>query len=330
MQQRSLGRQGPLVSAIGLGCMGMSPGVYGPVDDTESIRTLRRALDLGITFLDTAEVYGGNGHNEELVGKALAGRRGEVFLATKFGLYRPHSQQGYAALIVDGRPETVRRAIDGSLRRLHVNHVDLYYQHRVDLTVPVEETVGAMAQLVKEGKVRYLGLSEPSADNIRRAHAVHPITAVQSEFSLWSRDIQENGVADTAEELGIALVPYSPLGRGFLSGQLRSADDLPADDFRRTLPRFAAEHFSRNLDLVSRVRALAEAKGATPAQIALAWVLAQGKWVIPIPGTKRISRLEENAAAVEISLTPAELESLDGLANAVSGTRYADMSWVNR
>ena len=231
---------------------------------------------------------------------------------------------------MDGRPENVRRAIQGSLQRLRVDHVDLYYQHRIDLSVPVEETVGAMAQLVREGKVRYLGLSEPSAQTIRRAHAVHPISAVQSELSLWSRDVEENGVMDTLRELGIALVPYSPLGRGFLSGQLRSADDLPPDDFRRTLPRFSPENFAKNLDIVARVRAIAEAKGVTPAQIALAWVLAKGEMVIPIPGTTKIARLEENAAAVDISLTPAELDSLDTLARAVKGTRYTDMSWVNR
>ena len=215
-------------------------------------------------------------------------------------------------------------------QRLRVDHVDLYYQHRIDLSVPVEETVGAMAQLVREGKVRYLGLSEPSAQTIRRAHAVHPISAVQSELSLWSRDVEENGVMETLRELGIALVPYSPLGRGFLSGQLRSADDLPPDDFRRTLPRFSPENFAKNLDIVARVRAIAEAKGVTPAQIALAWVLAKGEMVIPIPGTTKIARLEENAAAVDISLTPAELDSLDTLARAVKGTRYTDMSWVNR
>ena len=329
MRQRQLGRNGPRVAAIGLGCMGMSPDVYGRVDDNESIRTLHRALDLGVTFLDTAEIYGG-GHNEELLGKAIAGRRQQAFLATKFGLVRSAGEPGYGKLGVDGRPENVRRAIQGSLQRLRVDHVDLYYQHRIDLSVPVEETVGTMAQLVREGKVRYLGLSEPSAQTIRRAHAVHPISAVQSELSLWSRDVEENGVMDTLRELGIALVPYSPLGRGFLSGQLRSADDLPPDDFRRTLPRFSPENFAKNLDIVARVRAIAEAKGVTPAQIALAWVLAKGEMVIPIPGTTKIARLEENAAAVDISLTPAELDSLDTLARAVKGTRYTDMSWVNR
>jgi aryl-alcohol dehydrogenase-like predicted oxidoreductase len=329
MKQRRLGPKGPTVSVIGLGCMGMSPGVYGPADDATSIRTIHRALDLGVTFLDTAEIYGA-GHNEELVGKAIAGRRDEVFLATKFGLTRPKGGSGYGALGVDGRPETVRRSIEGSLRRLGVAHVDLYYQHRIDLNVPVEETVGAMAELVRQGKVRYLGLSEASAQTIRRAHAVHPITAVQSEFSLWSRDVQENGVMQTLDELGIGLVPYSPLGRGFLSGELRSPDDLPADDFRRTLPRFAPENFRKNLDIVERVRTLAEAKGTTPAQIALAWVLAQGEHVVPIPGTTRVDRLEENARAVGIELSPEELAALDALARAVQGTRYKEMTWVNR
>jgi aryl-alcohol dehydrogenase-like predicted oxidoreductase len=308
--------------------MGMSPGVYGPADDATSIRTIHRALDLGVTFLDTAEIYGA-GHNEELVGKAIAGRRDEVFLATKFGLARLTGGTGHA-LGVDGRPDTVRRSIEGSLRRLGVAHVDLYYQHRIDLNVPVEETVGAMAEFVREGKVRYLGLSEASAQTIRRAHAVHPITAVQSEFSLWSRDVQENGVMQTLDELGIGLVPYSPLGRGFLSGELRSPDDLPAGDFRRTLPRFAPENFRKNLDIVERVRTLAEAKGTTPAQIALAWVLAQGEHVAPIPGTTRIDRLEENARAADIQLSPEEFGALDALARAVQGARYAQMTWVNR
>jgi aryl-alcohol dehydrogenase-like predicted oxidoreductase len=326
MKQRQLGRNGPRVSAIGLGLMGMSPGVYGlPVDEAKSIRVIHRALDLGINFLDTAELYGA-GHNEELAGKAIAGRRGEVFLATKFGITRPGGGSGYRQLSTDGRPDTVRRSIEGSLQRLRVEYVDLYYQHRIDPNVPVEETVGAMAQLVREGKVRHLGLSEADAQTIRRAHAVHPILAVQSEFSLWTRDVEENGVAATLLELGIALVPYSPLGRGFLSGELRSADDLPQDDFRRTLPRFSPDNFAKNLEIVARVRTIADARDATPAQIALAWVLARGDSVIPIPGTTRIERLEENAAAVNISLTPAEVDSLDALAQYVEGTRYA----VNR
>jgi aryl-alcohol dehydrogenase-like predicted oxidoreductase len=328
MKQRLLGRNGPQISAIGLGCMGMSPAIYGPVDDSDSIRTMHRALDIGMTFFDTAELYGG-GHNEELIGKAISGRRREVFLATKFGITRP-AGQGSWSLGVDGSPQNVRRSIEGSLRRLQVDYVDLYYQHRIDLEVPVEETVGAMAELVREGKVRHLGLSEPSAATIRRAHAVHPISAVQSEFSLWCHDLQENGVASTLSELGIALVPYSPLGRGFLSGELRSPDDLPAYDFRRTLPRFAPENFHRNLDLVRQVRAIADAYGVTAAQIALAWVLAQGEMIIPIPGTTRIERLEENAAAADIALSGADLASLGGLAGEVAGARYADMKWVNR
>jgi aryl-alcohol dehydrogenase-like predicted oxidoreductase len=309
--------------------MGMSPGVYGSVEEAASRRTIQRALDVGVTFLDTAEIYGA-GHNEELVGKAIAGRRKEVFLATKFGLTPPTDGSGFATPGVDGRPETVRRSIEGSLRRLSVDHVDLYYQHRIDINVPVEETVGAMAELVRQGKVRYLGLSEANAQTIRRAHAVHPITAVQSEFSLWSRDIEENGVVRTLNELGIGLVPYSPLGRGFLSGELRSANDLPADDFRRTLPRFSPANFGKNLQVVERVRALAQARNVTPAQIALAWVLAQGEHVVPIPGTTRIERLEENAAAVSIELSAAEISALDALARAVQGTRFPQMSWVNR
>ena len=321
MKQRTLGPYGPTVSAIGLGCMGMSPGVYGLVDEAASRRTIQRALDVGVTFLDTAEIYG-SGHNEELVGKAIAGRRNEVFLATKFGLAPPTGDDPFAAPGVDGRPETVRRSIEGSLRRLSVDHVDLYYQHRIDLSVPVEETVGAMSELVRQGKVRYLGLSEANAQTIRRAHAVHPITAVQSEFSLWSRDIEENGVVSTLNELGIGLVPYSPLGRGFLSGELRSANDLPADDFRRTLPRFSPENFGQNLEVVERVRALAQARNVTPAQIALAWVLAKGGHLVPIPGTTRIERLEENAAAVSIELSAAEISALDALARAVQGTRF--------
>lgn len=332
MKQRQLGRNGPWVSAIGLGCMGFSPGVYshGRMDEADSIRTVHRALDLGISFLDTAEIYG-RGHNEELVGRAIRGRRDQVFLATKFGLAsiwyddpRPGSRR------LDGRPETVRSSIEGSLRRLGVDHVDLYYQHRVDLDVPVEETVGAMAQLVKEGKVRHLGLSEPSVASIRRAHKVHPIAAVQSELSLWSRDVDENGVADVLRELGIALVPYSPLGRGFLSGELRSAQDFAEDDFRRTLPRFAPENFDRNLEIVARVRALAGERGATAAQVALAWVLSRGEHVIPIPGTTRIARLEENAAALSLELTETELAALDTMGQSFTGARYADMTWVNR
>ena len=330
MKQRQLGRNGPWVSAIGLGCMGLSPGVYshGRTDEADSIRTVHRALDLGVTFLDTAESYS-HGQNEELVGRAIKGRRDQAFLATKFGLTSSWGDNPPPeARRFDGRPETVRRSIEGSLRRLGVDHVDLYYQHRIDHDVPVEETVGAMARLVKEGKVRHIGLSEPSAASLRRAHEVHPIAAVQSELSLWSRDVDENGVFDVLRELGIALVPYSPLGRGFLSGELRSASDLAPDDFRRSLPRFAPENFAANLEIVARVRALAEKRGATAAQVALAWVLSRGGHVIPIPGTTRISRLEENAAALNLELSSAELAALDTM--AFKGARYADMTWVNR
>ncbi len=330
MQQRKLGARGPRVSAVGLGCMGMSPGSYGaPADEAASIRVIHHALDLGVTFLDTAEIYGG-GHNEELVGRAIGGRRDEVFLATKFGIAQSSKNRAPDARALDGRPETVQRSLEGSLRRLRVDHIDLYYQHRVDLEVPVEETVGAMARLVEAGKVRHLGLSEASAATLRRAHRIHPITALQSEYSLWCRDIETNGVRETLEELGIALVPYSPLGRGLLAGKLRSVENLPADDFRRTLPRFAPENFAQNLGLLPRIEAIARARRATAAQIALAWVLAQGEHIVPIPGTTRSERLEENAAAVDLTLSPADLRALDELAGNTRGARYKDMTWVNR
>lgn len=330
MKQRKLGANGPTVSAIGLGCMGMSPSTYGPAaDETTSIRVIHRALDLGVTFLDTAEIYG-HGHNEELVGRAIGGRRDEVFLATKFGIAQAWNTRTPGARALDGRPENVRRSIEGSLRRLQVDHVDLYYQHRVDRDVPVEETVGAMAQLVAEGKVRYLGLSEASAETLRRAHRVHPITALQSEYSLWCRDVETNGVMGALHELGVALVPYSPLGRGLFSGKLRTVEDLPADDFRRTLPRFAPENFAQNLQILPRLEAIARAKRATPAQIALAWVLAQGAHIVPIPGTTRIERLEENAAAADLTLSAGDLQALGEIAGQVVGARYKDMSWVNR
>ncbi|HUN74857.1 MAG TPA: aldo/keto reductase [Steroidobacteraceae bacterium] len=330
MKQRKLGADGPSVSAIGLGCMGMSPATYGPAaDEAASIRVIHRALDLGVRFLDTAEIYG-RGHNEELVGRAIGGRRDRVFLATKFGIAQAWNTRTPGARALDGRPETVRRSLEGSLRRLGVDHVDLYYQHRVDLDVPVEETVGAMAQLVKEGKVRYLGLSEASAETLRRAHRVHPITALQSEYSLWCRDVETNGVMQAIEELGVALVPYSPLGRGLFSGKLRSVEDLPADDFRRTLPRFSPDNFAENLQLIPQIEAVARAKRATPAQIALAWVLAQGEYIVPIPGTTRIERLEENAAAADLVLGPGDLEALGEIAAQAHGARYKDMSWVNR
>ena len=318
MRTRTLG-QGLAVSEIGLGCMGMS-AFYGERDDEESVATIHRALELGVTFLDTAEMYG-VGENEKLVGRAIAGRRDEVVLATKFvGAFSDRRP--------DGRPEYIRKAIEGSLQRLRTDHVDLYYQHRVDLLTPIEETVGAMAELVAAGKVRHLGLSEASAETIRRAHAVHPIAALQSEYSLWSRD-PEDGVLDTCRELGIGFVAYSPLGRGFLAGRFSSPDELSDDDFRKHHPRFSGDNVEHNRRLAEAVRALAEAKGVPPAQVALAWVLSRGDDVVPIPGTKRRTYLEQNAAAVDVELTPAELAVLDEIGEA-AGDRYADMSTVNR
>lgn len=321
LPRRALGRSGLTVSALGLGCMGMSQS-YGPGDDTESVATIHRALDLGVTFLDTADMYGPH-TNEELVGRALAGRRDEAVLATKFGIVRDPAdplKRGF-----DGSPAYVRASIDGSLRRLGVDHVDLYYLHRVDPKTPIEDTVGAMAELVRAGKVRYLGLSEAAAETIRRAHAVHPIAAVQSEWSLWSRDI-EGGVVGACRELGIGLVPYSPLGRGFLTGAITSPDDFVADDYRRHSPRFQGEAFEQNLRLVATVRELAERRGVTPSQLALAWVLARGDDVVPIPGTKRRTYLEENLGALEVELDAADLELLDSIVPA--GDRYPDMSFV--
>ena len=314
-----LGSQGAEVSRLGLGCMGMS-FAYGAADDNESTATLHRALDLGITFLDTADMYG-FGANEELVGATIADRRDEVFLATKFGI--TGNGLNSAARGVNGSPEYVRSAIDASLQRLGVDHVDLYYQHRMDPGVPVEETVGAMASLVEAGKVRYLGLSEASAETIRRAHAVHPITAVQSEWSLFSRDIEES-VLPACRELGIGIVPYSPLGRGMLTGALPT--DLAADDFRRTLPRFSGNNLEVNLALVEEIRAVAARYDATPGQVALAWVLAQGNDVAPIPGTKRRKYLEENFGALDVALSAADVEALSKLTPV--GNRYPDMSWV--
>jgi aryl-alcohol dehydrogenase-like predicted oxidoreductase len=322
MDTRTLGR-GLTVSEQGLGCMGMSAW-YGRTDEEESIATIHRALELGITFLDTADVYG-RGRNEELVGKAIAGRRDEVVLATKFG----QAWNDRGERWIDGSPDYVRQAIDASLRRLGVDHVDLYYQHRVAADTPIEETVGALAELVDAGKVRHIGLSEAGAQTIRRAHAVHPITALQSEYSLWTRDPEENDVLATCRELGIGFVAYSPLGRGFLAGRFESPDELDEDDFRRTHPRFQGENLARNRGLAETVKEIAAAKGATPAQVALAWVLSRGDDVVPIPGTKRRSYVEQNAAASQVELSVPELERLDALGNA-AGARYADMSAIGR
>jgi aryl-alcohol dehydrogenase-like predicted oxidoreductase len=326
MTTRTLGTAALEVSALGLGCMGMSE-FYGPSDDTESIAVIHRALELGVTFLDTADMYGPF-VNEELVGRAIAGRRNEVVLATKFGNVRgEHGER----LGIRGDAEYVRECCDASLRRLGVDHIDLYYQHRVDINVPIEETWGALAELVEAGKVRHLGISEASAESIRRAHAVHPVTALQSEWSLWSRDIEDE-IVPTARELGIGLVPYSPLGRGFLSGQIRSIDDLAPDDFRRHSPRFAGENFERNLELVQRVQQLAKDKDCTPGQLALAWLLHQGEDIAPIPGTKRIAYLEENVGALDVELTSEDLRQIDQFApvGVAAGDRYADMSLINR
>src|SRR5579859_1172396 len=318
MDKRTLG-QGLVVSEQGLGCMGMS-AFYGRGDDEESIATIHRALELGITFLDTAEMYG-RGVNEELVGRAIKGRRDEVVVATKFiGAFSDRRP--------DGRPEYIRTAIEGSLQRLGTDHVDLYYQHRVDPLTPIEETVGAMAELVAAGKVRHLGLSEASAETIRRAHAVHPIAALQSEYSLWTRD-PEGEILDTCRELGIGFVSYSPLGRGFLAGRFSGPDDLAEDDFRRNHPRFTGDNLERNSQIAGRVQEIAESKGVTPAQLALAWVLSRGDDVVPIPGTKRRTYLEQNAAAADVELTADELAELDDLGEA-AGNRYSDMSTVNR
>ncbi len=323
-----MGHDGPLVPEIGLGTMGMSE-FYGAADQAESIRTIHRALELGVTVLDTADMYGPY-KNEELVGRAIAGKRDDVFLCTKFGIVRDPSNP--TARGVNGKPDYIRSSVEGSLKRLGTDRIDLYYQHRVDPTTPIEETVGAMAELVAAGKIRYIGLSEASAATIRRAVKVHPIAAVQSELSLFSRDIEDSGVFAALRELGIALVAYSPLGRGFLSGAIRSLDQLAPDDFRRHSPRFQGENFSKNLAVVDLVAAFAKEAGATPSQVALAWVLAQGDNVIPIPGTTRVARLEENVAAAELRLTPEQLRRIDEAApkGVAAGDRYADMSAVNR
>jgi aryl-alcohol dehydrogenase-like predicted oxidoreductase len=325
MHKRRLGTQGLETSALGLGCMGMSE-FYGTADEGEAIATIHRALELGVNFLDTADMYGPF-TNERLVGRAIKGRRDQVVLATKFGNVR--TEQG-ERLGIRGDREYVLTACDGSLERLGTDHIDLYYQHRVDRETPIEETVGAMAELVEQGKVRHLGLSEAAPETIRRAYAVHPISALQSEYSLWTRDVEDE-ILPTIRELGIGLVPYSPLGRGFLSGRIRSIDDLEENDFRRQNPRFKGENFQKNMELVERVEELAAAKGCAAAQIALAWVLAQGEDIVPIPGTTRVKNLEENVGALDIELTDEELRDLEAVfpKGAAAGERYADMSTVD-
>jgi aryl-alcohol dehydrogenase-like predicted oxidoreductase len=319
MNTRTLGPDGPEVSAIGLGCMGMS-AFYGATDEDEALQTIHRALDLGCCFLDTSDMYGPH-TNERLVGRAIKERRDEVFLATKFGIKLERGDDGTPVRSIDGSPDYVRSACDGSLQRLGVEHIDLYYQHRVDPNTPIEDTVGAMAELVAAGKVRHLGLSEASAETIRRAHAVHPITAVQTEYSLWTRDVEAE-ILPTLEELGIALVAYSPLGRGFLSGRFSSPEELDEGDFRRYGPRFTGENLKHNTDLVQRVRELAQEKGITPGQLALAWVLHRGEHIVPIPGTKRVSYLEENLAAADVELSVEDVQRIADEVPAAAGDRY--------
>jgi aryl-alcohol dehydrogenase-like predicted oxidoreductase len=329
MQTRRLGRNGLTVSALGLGCMGMSE-FYGPGDEAEALATIDRSIELGCTFLDTADMYGPY-TNEQLVGRAIRGRRDKVVVATKFGIVRDPENRTVRG--ISGTPEYVRSACDGSLKRLGVDTIDLYYQHRVDPTVPIEDTIGAMAELVSAGKVRYLGLSEAGPETIRRANAVHPIAALQTEYSLWTRD-PEDGVLATCRELGVGFVAYSPLGRGFLTGQIKRFEDLAPDDYRRMSPRFQGENFQKNLDLVARVQAIAHEKRCAPSQLALAWVLAQGDDIVPIPGTKRRTYLEENVGALDVRLDAKDLARIDEIlpAGAASGLRYPEfmMQFVNR
>ena len=328
MEARDLGKSGLKVPALGLGCMGMSE-FYGAADEAESIATIHRSIEMGITFFDTADMYG-PWRNEELLGRAIKDRRSQVIIATKFGLVREPGKPMLRG--VNGKPEYVKWSCEGSLKRLGVDVIDLYYQHRVDKTVPIEDTVGAMADLVREGKVLHIGLSEASPATLRRANAVHPIAALQNEYSLWSRDIEDE-ILPTCRELGIGLVAYSPLGRGFLTGQIKRFEDLEADDFRRYSPRFQGENFGKNLELVGRIEELAAEKGCKPSQLALAWVLAQGKDIVPIPGTKRRTYLEENAAALDITLTAEDLARIDAVApkGSASGARYAEasMAFIN-